>query len=58
MFVFVLVRIIGKLMKYNCLCFCVVDIVIGENIIEVLVFEGLVEVRRGGFKFDEYEFYM
>lgn len=52
---FVLVRIIGKLMKYNCLCFCVVDIIIGENIIEVLVFEGLVEVRRGGFKFDEYE---
>lgn len=58
MFVFVLVRIIGKLMKYNCLCLCVVDIVIGENIIEVLVFEGLVEVRRGGLKFDEYEFYL
>lgn len=52
---FVLLYIIGILMKYNCLCFCVVDIVIGENIIEVLVFEGLVEVRRGGFKFDEYE---
>lgn len=56
--VLVSVRTIGKLMKYNCLCLCVTDIATGENITEALVSEGLVEVRRGGLKLDEYEFYM
>lgn len=50
-----LLHTIGILMKYNCLCLCVADIATGENITEALVSEGLVEVRRGGLKLDEYE---
>lgn len=52
------VCIIGKLMKYNCVCLCVADIATGENITEALVSEGLVEVRRGGLKLDEYELFL
>lgn len=50
-----LLHTIGILMKYNCLYLCVADIATGENITEALVSEGLVEVRRGGLKLDEYE---